>query len=223
MRGALIEMSSMLGLLIGESKEDFLSMAAAEAGPSFRSRPDGGFDYFPDGTSRRGYRIDSPTRDRIMRIRRGLDGLFFGLIAILVLASFVMRPALHGTYTLLGMLVAGGAIGGVVLVVAKRGARRMIRDLLRGAPAVGGLSEAERRALLVRRWREVPRWRLFLTLLGLIALAIVFTATAAGQDLRDAPLVPDLVIIGLAVLAWAAILQLAFELIRLWRWSRALR
>jgi hypothetical protein len=216
-------MSSMLGLLIGESKEDFLPMAAAEAGPSFRPRPDGGFDYFPDGMSRRGYRIDPPTREGILRIRRGLDGLVFGLIAILVLASLVVRPALHGTYTLLGMLVAGGAIGGVVLIVAKRGARRMILDLLRGAPAVDGLSEAERRALLVRRWKEMPHQKVFLTLLGLIAMAIVFTASAAGQDPGDAPLVPHPVMIGLAVLMWAAVLRLAFELIRLWRWSRALR
>ena len=216
-------MSSMLGLLIGESKEDFLSMAAAEAGPSFRPRPDGDFDYFPDGTSGRGYRIDPPTRDRILRIRRGLDGLVFGLMSVFVLAAFVMRPAFHGTYVLVGVLLAGGAIGGVVRVVAKRGARRMIRDLLRDAPAVDGLSEAEHRALLVRRWKEMPQQRLFLTLLGLIALVIVLTASAVGRDPGDAPLVPHPVMIGLAALMWAAVLQLAFELIRLWRWSRALR
>ena len=221
MRGALIEMSSMLGLLIGESKEDFLSMAAAEAGPSFRPRPDGDFDYFPDGTSGRGYRIDPPTRDRILRIRRGLDGLVFGLIAIFVLAAFVMRPAFHGPYVLVGVLLAGGASGGVVRVVAKRGARRMIRDLLRGAPAVDGLSEAEGRALLVRRWKEMPRRRLLLTSLLLIAPAIL--ATAMALDRSSAPFVPYPVVIGVAVLMWAGVLQLAFELIRLWRWSRALR
>lgn len=144
-------MSSMLGLLLGESKEDFLSMGVAEAGPSFRPRTDGGFDYFPDGTSKRGYRVDPPTRNRIMRIRRGLDCLFFGLIATLVLAGFAVEPLLRGTYPFVLLFLAGGAIGGVVMLVARRGSRRMIQDLLRGA-------------LLVRRWKEVPRGRLLLGL-----------------------------------------------------------
>jgi hypothetical protein len=221
MHGALLDMSSMLGLLIGDSKEDFLSMAALEAGQSFRPLADGGFEYFPEGTSKTGYRIDPPTRDGIMRIRRGLDGLFFALILILVFANFVAEPRLRDGYQHVLFLVVGGAIGGIVMLVARRGSRRMIQDLLHGAPSVPGLSEEERRALLVRRWKEVPRERLLLTLLALMTPVMLVTVIAV--DHGQATFVPYPVILGLAVLAWFAVLQLIFEILRLLWWSRALR
>jgi hypothetical protein len=214
-------MSSMLELLIGDSKGDFLSMAALEAGQSFRPLADGGFEYFPEGTSRPGYLIDSPIRDGIMRIRRGLDGLFFALILILVFANFVAEPRLRDGYQHVLLLVVAGAIGGIVMLVARRGGRRMIRDLLCNAPSVRGLSEDERRALLVRRWKEVPRQRLLLTLLVLVAPVILVTAIAV--DHGQLAFVPYPVVLGLAVLLWLAVLQLIFEILRLLWWSRALR
>src|SRR5215469_2770053 len=183
-------MSSMLELLIGDSKGDFLSMAAVEARQSFRPRADGSFEYFPDGASKPGYLIDPPTRDWIMRIRRRLGGLFFALAGVISLMGLAARDALHGTYTLVWIIVAAGAIGGVVLMTARHGARRMVRSQLRSAPAVHGLSEAERRALLVRRWKEVPRQRLILVLLMPVASAIFATAYVAVQGPSDTPLIP---------------------------------
>ena len=109
------------------------------------------------------------------------------------------------------------------MLVARRGSRRMIQDLLRGAPATQGLSEEERRALLVRRWKEVPRGRLLLGLLMLLAPVALLTAVAAGQGPSDVAFFPGPVLIVLAVFMWIGVLQLAFELFRLWRWSRPLR
>jgi hypothetical protein len=80
-----LEMSSMLGFLIGGSGKDFPAMYASEAANRFRPRADGGFDYFPEGVRKPGCCVDPDTRDRIMRLERGLDGLFMGLSAILAL------------------------------------------------------------------------------------------------------------------------------------------
>ena len=57
----------------------------------------------------------------------------------------------------------------------------------------------------------------------LLLIAPAILATAMALDRSSAPFIPYPVVIGVAVLMWAGVLQLAFELIRLWRWSRALR
>ena len=219
-------MSSMLGYLIGGSGEDFPAIHAPEAANRFRPRADGGFDYFPEGVRKPGYCVDHETRDRIMRLERGLDGLFVGLIAVLVLILLAAAPLLSRVFPLarLWLTLGGGVILTIALQIARRGARRMTRDLLRDAPPAHVMPDddyRDYRALMVRRWKEMPRLRMLRNLSLLFGPAIFVTAIAAGEISVQGW--PRIVFLGLAVVFWVGILQLVFEIIRVWLWSRALR
>ena len=105
--------------------------------------------------------------------------------------------------------------------IARRGARRMTRELLQDAPAVGGMPDDDYRALMVRPWREMPRLRMLRNIVLLFVPAILMTAVATGEISVEGW--PRIVFIGLAVLFWVGILQLVFEITRVRLWSRALR
>jgi hypothetical protein len=96
----------------------------------------------------------------------------------------------------------------------------MTSEFLRDAPVVH-MTEEDYRRLMVRRWKELPRRRLLLNLLLMLAPVVLLTGVAMGGF--SAPAWQRTLAIGVAVLLWVGILQLAFEVIRVWRWSGALR
>jgi hypothetical protein len=213
----------MLALeLLNRQSSDVFSLGAGSLAQQFVPRADGYFDFFPKGMRKTGYRVDSGTRDRIIHLERGPDGLFVALIVIFVLVSLAARPLLDAVSSLRGLgltLVAGLAMG-IVVQISRRGVRRMTSGFLRDAPVVH-MTEQDYRRLMVRRWKELPRRRMLLNLLWMFALVVLSTLAATGEISvlawqRDGA-------IGLAVVIWAGILVLAYEVVRVWRWSRALR
>ena len=213
----------MLGYLIGGSGEGFPAMYAPEAANRFRPRADGGFDYSPEEVRKPGYCVNHETRDRIMRLERGLDGLFVGLIAILVLIVLAAGSLLSHVLPLARawLILGAGVIVVIGLRIARRGVRRMTLDFLGHAMAVPGMSDDDYRALMVQRWKDTPRLRMLRNFSLLFVPAILITAVAAGEI--SAYGWPRIIIVPLAVVIWVGILQLAFELIQVWRLSRALR
>ena len=64
--------------LLNRKSSDVLSLGASSLAQQFVPRADGCFDFFPKGMRKSGYRVDSETRDRVMRLERGPDGLLWG-------------------------------------------------------------------------------------------------------------------------------------------------
>jgi hypothetical protein len=211
----------MLELLNRESS-DVLSFGAGSLAQQFVPRADGYFDFFPKGMRKTGYRVDSEARDRIMRLERGPDGLFVALIVIIVLVTVAAQPLLHAVWPLGGLwlTLVGGVVTGIAVRISYRGARRMTSEFLRDAPVVH-MTEEGYRQLMVRRWKELPRRRLLRNLLWMLAPVVLLTGVATGGIL--APDWQRFLAIGAVVLVWPAILQSAFEVTRVWRWSRPLR
>ena len=144
------------------------------------------------------------------------------LILIIVLVSLAVRDLHHAAFPLGGLWLTlfGSVAAGIAVGIRYRGRHRMTMEFLRDAPVVH-MTEEDYRQLMVRRWKELPRRRLLQNLLLMLAPVVLLTGVATGEIAAPAWQRP--LATGVAVLLWAAVFHMACEVIRVWRWSRALR
>jgi hypothetical protein len=182
-----------------------------------RQTADGRFDYFPQGLHREGYRIDSETRERIIRaegkVARWLWAVLALIIAMAVIVLVLQIVGLHWTRGLNQFWLV--AFVAVIAALAAwdnwRRRRRLIKEVLRDKPRVH-MPEEEYGRLVAQRWKRTPK--LWLVIFPLIFLWV------GGQLIRGVGR-------GLGAEHWLIMgiffamgLQKSAEAIAMWRWSR---
>jgi hypothetical protein len=191
----------------------------------FLPRADGGFDYFPRGMCKPGYRVEAAIRERIMELaREQRDAMKPALVTYLALAVvlfFVAMgeiPAPNGKPPQMSAALwwsfGVGAVFVAFVVMIIRRYRRRIAALLKDAPVVT-MSEDDYRQLVVRRWMAA-RWQWAFWFLVLAMGARDFLNQNASAGFRWFHM-------GLAALCVVALLQVSIESLTVWRWSRSLR
>lgn len=201
---------------------------ATNVGRRFLPRADGDLDYFPRGLLKPGYRVDIETRDRIMEQARKYGEAMGPVLAIYLIVAVIVffasmsnLPSAPGTplaipYEMWWLVVGAVVLFPFVWTIARRH-RLRVNDLLRDAPEVRMREEAYR-AMIVRRWTEMSKWRMALNFLmsAWVLYVTIHAATAPSGSFRWLAMVMTSVVV-------IAILQKIVEAVTIWRWSRAIQ
>jgi hypothetical protein len=199
----------------------------------FQQREDGGWDYFPLGFRKLGYRVDGSERQRILEILDGSNRILllpfivsFGLGVLAQDWLLRLLPSLHSVFY--------GGVGLIVVVavmliacipislVTRRGARRLIAELLRGSKRVT-LSEEEYRSVIARRWIEIPVARKLWHFIFAVGMLILFLWGAASDFTSGASHLLGAGFVVGAVLAATTAVRSGRDAVKAERWSRRAR
>jgi formate/nitrite transporter FocA (FNT family) len=160
----------------------------------FVARPDGDWDYFPEGLANAGKRVDSAMRDQILSQWRSADRFSFRVFLIAVAAGAVTAIGLnwrfsfdlvygsHASQTVSLILIFAIVAPAQILVCVL--ARRRIGELLQGAPATGARFSPQQ--ILELQFQHYGKhWRVKSALLVAACLGISVVAWLGAHSMLD--------------------------------------
>jgi hypothetical protein len=214
----------MLALdFLDKTPSEFLSLRGGNYA-QWRVRPNGQFEYFPMGMRKPGYCVDSETRDRIIRLARGLNSFDYTVFSAVIMMMLFAGNVLSRLFPAGGLLVWPVTLfAGVIILIAvqrvsDRGAVRMRSELLRQAPVVQ-VSEIEYRETMVRRLEGAPKRRIVQNFV-FVLLMLILGAASVMAELEYTTAWLGIVAAILGVVVAAGFAQMAIDILRVHRWRR---
>ena len=199
----------------------------------FQQREDGGWNYFPLGFRKLGYCVDGSERQRILEILDGSNRILllpfivsFGLGVLAQDWLLRLLPSLHSVfYGGVGLIVVAAVMSIACIpisLVTRRGARRLISELLRDSSRIT-LSEQEYRNVIARRWMEIPQTRKQGHFIFVVCMLILFLWCALSDFTSQASHFRGAGFVAGAILAAVTAIRSARDALKARRWSRRLR